>query len=140
MARPQDEAGEFMVQDEEDEKRFLMARDGDNLVTPFQCDHCHFMNIMKCEPLDDLASDVRLMKCIRRVNLVAFWSREPGTVRGVLDEMKRGLGIASQLGFAHALFSPRGPFPPKDFMGMAPAVVIVQRSLAKGRYGAGRDG
>jgi len=133
-------AGEFMVQDEEDEKRFLMARDGDNLVTPFQCDHCHFMNIMKREPLDDLASDVRLMKCIRRVNLVAFWSREPGTVRGVLDEMKRGLGIASQLGFAHALFSPRGPFPPKDFMGMAPAVVIVQRSLAKGRYGAGRDG
>jgi hypothetical protein len=136
IARPQDEAGEYMVQDEEDAQRFLQARDGDNLVTPFQCDHCHFMNIMKREPLDELASDVRLMKCIRRVNLDAFWSREPGTVRGVLEEMKRGLGIASQLGFAHALFPPRGPFPREDTMGMGAAVVIVQRSLAKGRYGA----
>jgi hypothetical protein len=84
-----------MILDEDEEKRFLEAWGGDNLVTPFQCDHCHFMNIMKREPLEDLASDVRFMKCIRRVNLDAFWSREPGTIRGVSDEMKRGLGIAT---------------------------------------------
>jgi hypothetical protein len=123
-----------MVQDQEDELRFLVARDGDNLVTPFQCDHCHFQNIMNREPLDGLASDVRLLKSIRRVNLDAFWSREPRTVKGVLDEAKRGLAIASSLGFAHSLFRPRGPFPAVDTMGMGVAVVIVQRSLAKGRY------
>jgi len=136
IACPQDETGEFMILDEDDKKRFLKARDGDNLLTPFQCDHCHFANIMKREPLEDLASDVRLMKSIRRVNLDGFWSREPGTVRGALDEMKRGLGIATQLGFAQNLFPPRGPFPQEDTMGMGPEVVIVQKSLAKGRHGA----
>jgi hypothetical protein len=43
--------------------------------------------------------------------------------------------IASELGFAHALFQLRGPFPVEDSMGMAAAIVIVQRSLARGRYG-----
>jgi len=86
VARPQDEEGELMILDEEEESRFMIARNGDNLVTPFQCDTCHFVNIMKREPLDDLASDVRMLKCIRRVNLDAFWSREPGTVNGVLTE------------------------------------------------------
>jgi hypothetical protein len=76
-AKPHDEAGEFIIQDAEDEERFLVARDGDNLTTPFQCDACHFMNINGREPLDGLASDVRLLKGIRRVNLDAFWVREP---------------------------------------------------------------
>jgi hypothetical protein len=121
--------------DEEEELCFMMARNGDNLVTPVQCDHCHFVNIMGREPLEELASDIRVLKCIRRVNLDAFWSREPGTVCGVLDEALRGLNIASQLGFAHSLFHPRGPFPLADTFGMGAAIVIVQRSLSKGRYG-----
>jgi hypothetical protein len=33
-----------------DESRFLVARPGDNLLTPFQCDVCHFRNIMKRDP------------------------------------------------------------------------------------------
>jgi hypothetical protein len=53
-----------MIQDAEDEKRFLEARDGDNLTTPFQCDVCHFVNIMGREPVEGLASDLRLLKCI----------------------------------------------------------------------------
>ena len=123
-----------MILDADDELRFCVARDGDNLVCPFQCDHCHFVNLMGREPLADLASDIRLLKCIRRVNLDAFWAREPGTIRGVLDEAKRGLSIASQLGFAHSLFPSRGPFPLEDSFGIGAAVVIVQRSLAKGKY------
>jgi hypothetical protein len=134
IAKPQDEAGEFMIQDSEDEERFLVARDGGNLVTPFQCDFCHFVNIMGQEPLEGLASDVRLLKCIHRINLDAFWAREPGTIRGVLDEAKRGIAIASALGFAQTLFWPRGPFPPTDTMGVGIAGIIVQRSLDKGRY------
>ncbi len=64
----------------------------------------------------------------------AFWSREPGTIRGVLGEAKRGLAIASSLGFAHSLFRPRGPFPVLDTMGMGVAVVMLQRSLNPGKY------
>ena len=108
IARLQDEEREFLVQDNDEEGHFLSARDGDNLITPFQCDHCHFMNLMGREPLENLASDVRLLKCIRRVNLDAFWSREPGAVQGVLGEAKREIAIASSLGFAHSLFQSRG--------------------------------
>jgi hypothetical protein len=51
-----------------------------------------------------------------------------------LDETKRGLAIASSLGFVHSLFHPRGPLPLTDNVGMGIAVVIVQRSLDKERY------
>jgi hypothetical protein len=78
------------MQHAEEENRFLIACSSGNLVMPFQCDICHFVNIMG-GPLDGLASDKRMLKCIRRANLDAFWSREPGTVRDTLDEAKHGL-------------------------------------------------
>jgi hypothetical protein len=46
------------MRDVEDDKCFLTAQDGDNLLTSFQCDVCHFNNIMGHEPLDGLASDL----------------------------------------------------------------------------------
>ena len=38
----------FMGEDEsesEDADRFQVARKGDSMMVPFQCDNCHFMNI-----------------------------------------------------------------------------------------------
>ena len=32
--------------------RFQVARNGDHMMVPFQCDLCHFMNIQKLVPLD----------------------------------------------------------------------------------------
>ncbi len=125
-----------MVLDAEEAERFLVARDGDSLVCPFQCDVCHFVNVMGREPLVHSATDTRMLKCIRRVMLDAFWAREPTTVGHVLQEARTGLALSTQLGFAHKLFGPRGPFPAQDVDGMAAAIVMVQRSLAKGRYGA----
>lgn len=102
-------------------------------MTPFQCDQCHFVNLLSRLPIDNLASDIRLLKCIRRANLDAFWSREPTTVKRNLDEAKRSLSIASNFGFAHSLFRPMGPFPPEDTLGIGVAVVMLQRSLDKGK-------
>lgn len=73
-------------------------------------------------------------KCIRRTSLDAIWSREPSTVRSVLDKGKKGLAIATALWFAHSLFRPWGPFPVIDNMGMGVAVGMLQHSLHKGRY------
>jgi len=56
----------------EDEIRYLHARNGDNLVTPFQCDLCHFRNLMQRDPVGDLPQDIRLLKLIRRANLDAL--------------------------------------------------------------------
>jgi hypothetical protein len=69
-------------------------------------------------PVEGMASNIRVKKCIRRANLDAFWSCVPGTVRGTLDKAKRGISIAKALGFRHLLFGPRGPFPIEDSMQM----------------------
>ena len=69
---PKEADGEVVIE-EKDKMRFLAARDGDHLVTPFQCELCHFHNIMERDPQDNLASDVRLLKLFRRASLDAFW-------------------------------------------------------------------
>ncbi|KAI2492586.1 hypothetical protein MHU86_21970 [Fragilaria crotonensis] len=37
--------------EEEDPNRFKEARDGDHLMTPFQCDGCHFENCKRRHPI-----------------------------------------------------------------------------------------
>jgi hypothetical protein len=76
-----DDEGNLLV-NEEDTLRFAVARPGNHLFCPFQCEICHFRNVQGRYPLvgSGLLGDVELLKCLRRVNLDAFWSREPSTV------------------------------------------------------------
>ena len=39
------------LDNQEEEIRFKQARDGDHLLTPFQCNMCHFYNIHKRDPI-----------------------------------------------------------------------------------------
>jgi hypothetical protein len=116
IARPQDKAGEILIDDLESAKRFLVAQDGDNPMTPFQCDVCHFIKLIGQEPF----------------NFDACWTREASMVGGILLEAKISLAIATQLGHTYSLFFPRGPNSVVDSMGMGIAVVMVQCSLNKG--------
>lgn len=131
MAIPKDADGEIILE-EKDKMRYLEARDGDHLVTPFQCEICHVRNIIGRDPQYDLASDIRLIKLLRRASLDAFWSSEPKTVAGTLREARRGLRIASSLGFRDKLFTPLGPYPLKDTFGMRSAVIMLEVSLNPG--------
>lgn len=133
IAKPLDEEG-VDVSDTSDERRYVMGRDGDNLITPFQCDLCHFRNLMRRDPIKNLAQDVRLTKLIRRANLDALWSREPTTVSGNLLVARQGVNMATALGFQDQLFRPMGPFPLEDSFGMAAAIVMLQQSLKPGKY------
>jgi len=108
--------------DSGDKLRFIRARDGDHLVTPFQCNLCHFCNIMGRDPIHNSPQDVRLQKLIRRANLDALWSREPNTVRTTLMMGRQGANISASLGFKHNLFKPMGPFPVEAVFEMAPAI------------------
>jgi hypothetical protein len=63
-----------------EEKRFIVGRNGDHLMCPYQCDLCHFRNIQKREPLFGNRKDRLLLQCIRRASLDAFWAQEPSTV------------------------------------------------------------
>jgi hypothetical protein len=76
-----DKEGNLLV-NEEDKLHFAVARPGYHLFFSFQCELCHFWNLHGRPPRlgSGLLGDVELLKCLRRVNLDAFWSREPSTV------------------------------------------------------------
>ena len=46
IIKPQEEDGFDWTLDS-DRKRCLVVRDGDNMIVPFQCDLCHFCNLVK---------------------------------------------------------------------------------------------
>jgi hypothetical protein len=59
---------------------YLVGRDGDHLLVPFECDLCILRKLRGKEP--SLLSEINglLMACILRVSLDAFWSRATSTV------------------------------------------------------------
>jgi hypothetical protein len=118
---------------ERDKERFLHGREGDHLLTTFQCDLCHFRNMKGHSPSLD-GTDDTLMKFIRRANLDALWSRETGTVRNISREIRKLHGKADLLRLdMHRMLPPMGPFPLTDIHGMGLAVCILMRSLDGGK-------
>lgn len=133
IAKPKDE-NNLVVEKEGDKDRFIVGRDGDHLMCPFQCDECHFLNLMARKPIEGKAEDIRLLGAIRRANLDALWSREPLTVSKNLQEARRAIRIRESLGLPNSKpFGPMGPFPLDDTFGMAEAVILLERSTDKGK-------
>jgi hypothetical protein len=89
-----DEAEDVLEVLEEDPPR---ARPGDHLMTPFQCDLCHFRNIQGGNPSEELVGHGALLAAIRRANLDAFWARRPNTVGFNLYEMRRMVKTAVKM-------------------------------------------
>ena len=113
---------------------FCHARPGDHLITPFQCELCHFRNVFKRDPNIESEEDKWALKCIIRANLDAFWARRTSTVQGNTREMARSMRILESLRIASPTsIHRRGPYPIEDVMGMIPAMISLQRSLDKGR-------
>ncbi|KAL7556103.1 hypothetical protein ACA910_008072 [Epithemia clementina (nom. ined.)] len=116
------------------EAMYQCARPGDHLMTPYQCELCHFWNIFYRDPDEGSAEDKWVTLCIIQANLDAFWSRQPSTVGNSLHEMKRVMNIANLMRLDEPLAAYwRGPFPLKDTFGMTPAIVSLQRSLDRGK-------
>ena len=70
VIQPQDEEG-FDLTTAEDRTRHLVARNGDHLMIPFQCELCHFRNLKGCDPRN-VKEDILLIRTIRRANVDAF--------------------------------------------------------------------
>jgi hypothetical protein len=132
IRRKLDEDGELLEEEDED-VRFQQARAGDHLMVPFQCELCHFRNIMKRDPNYSLATDVELLDTMRRGNLDAFWSREKTTVGSNLREAARTARTENRYGMP-SVTPKMGPWPLTDSLGMAVAVAVLDRSLDKGVY------
>jgi hypothetical protein len=127
-----DEDGE-MLEDNGLVPRFRQARNGDHLMTPFQCELRHFRNIVGRDPTTISRLDSELMEYFRRANLDAFWARETTTVMHNLREAKRGARFVARLQMP-PLTPEMGPFPLNDSLGMGVAAVVLDRSLDQGKH------
>jgi hypothetical protein len=115
--------------------RFKIGRNGDNIMTPFQCDLCHFRNIKGREPNSIRLDDRKALKFIRRANLDGLWSREPSTVAGNLSQARRMERCGQDIGLG-SVAPAMGPFPLEDTFGMQIACVLLRRSLDPGKWEA----
>ena len=70
-----------------------MVINGENLITSFQCDNCHFRNLTGREPEMEIACDSVFRKIIRRAQLNAFWAIEPRIVARNLGELRKGVWL-----------------------------------------------
>ena len=113
--------------------RFLTARDGDSLMSPFKCDLCHYRDLWRTDPNLDSHRDRWRLTLIRRANLDSMWAREPTTVSSNLRDAKLLESIgAGELQLPEVL--PRmGPYPDGDTFGMGIAMSMLVRSLDPGR-------
>jgi len=112
--------------------RYKEGRDGDHLLTTFQCNLCCFRK-QRRDPIPSFPPDDLLLCAIRRANLDAMWGREPHTVNATLRAAKGMIVQWSKVGLAPQ-FPPLGPFPVCDSLGMAVAIAMLMKSLEPGRY------
>jgi hypothetical protein len=114
-------------------EQYTHGRDGDSLLTPFECDTCIFWKLRRHSPDTSSLVDLRLLDCIRRVNLDSFWSRASSTVKGNLDRIKAALAISNSLGL-DGPYVHDGPMPDHDYCGYEIAIQMVDSSRRPGKH------
>jgi hypothetical protein len=115
-----------------EQNRFNFARAEDHLITPFQCELCHFRNVYSRNASQRISTDREALEFFRRASLDAFWSRATSTVHGNLTEGIRGHRFASRMGVP-CLIPEMGSFLLCDSMGMMSAAAVLDRSLDRGK-------
>ena len=114
-------------------EQYLHGRDGDHLMTPFECDLCIFRKLRGASPDVRSIVDNRLLACIRRINLDAFWSRSSSTVTGNKDRIIAALKISKSLGL-QGPYVHEGPMPDYDYCGYELALQMVEASRRPGKH------
>ena len=102
------------------------------LSSPFQCDYCWFVNLLKREANAAAPADRLLLAYIRRVNLDIMWSREESTVASALGQFRKGRDLSRELGLPPVAL-PVGPWPVDDLQGFQIAIELLRASQRKGR-------
>ena len=113
--------------DIEKQSNHKTARDGDHLMTTFQCELCHFRNITGRDPTPGYPPHESMMTHTRRVNLDAFWSRSVNTVSGHRSYVQRIFKTRDKFQIP-TMVPPMGPFPLRDIHGMSAALAVLDKS------------
>jgi len=116
-----------------DEKAFKVARPGDHLLIPFECDMCIFIKLKDHLPDPSSPPDQLLMSCIRRMNLDAFWSRETSTVKANTRRANKLIEASSTFQMPGPFFH-QGPLPLFDHCGYRIAVSMLLLSRNPGKH------
>ena len=116
-----------------DKKDFQVGRDGDHLMVPFECDLCIFRKLRGTDPGTNSSQDHLLEKCIRRINLDAFWSRARSTVYQNKRQLLNSLDLSSMVGLQGS-YEHMGPYELDDHCGYEVAITILLYSLKKGKH------
>jgi hypothetical protein len=131
---PQHEEGFSWLVHDEDRFRFRQARNGDHLMTPFQCDWCLFRLLTGRVPRPTSRHDEFLMCVLRRATLDAFWGRESSTVLANRRNLDQLIQVWDNLLETTPLMPPLGPYPAYDCFGITVAVPMLVKSLSPGKY------
>ena len=75
LAGPENDEGHKWKK-KKDVARFLNARPGDMLSSPFQCDDCWFWNLRRRRPDRSNPTDMMLLRLIRQVNLDVAYAEQ----------------------------------------------------------------
>jgi hypothetical protein len=73
-----------------------------------------------------VVDDSEPMRCVRRVSVDAFWSREPTTKSKKLSKINRALQIAHELGLKTPPVPKLGPWELEDEFGAASAAIMLK--------------
>jgi hypothetical protein len=88
-----------------------MARPGDCMICPFECDRCVFHKLRGTPPNVRNKKYKLLLACIRRATLDSFWSRSTNTVIKHRGQVKIGIALSRLVNLPAPCPSP-GPLPP----------------------------
>jgi hypothetical protein len=131
---PKDKSGFEWRKSPGDRLRYKCARNGDHLVTPFQCHFCHFQILTLRNPIQGDPRDEMLLCCLTRANLDACWSRETSTIDANRRNLAQVIQIWKQMGIRPHVLPPLGPHNPQDLFGMAAAVAMLSKSTQPGKH------
>ena len=118
----------------EDEIRFKQARAGDHWCVAFQCPNCQSQNIHGKSINPSHVDDLVLECMIIRATLDAFWSRATKTVANHVREFRNMARYGRMLHYPP--MPVLGPWPLHAHLGMDAAVMVLMRSMEKGKTGS----
>ena len=113
---------------------FDYARNGDHIITPFQCDLCVFRRIQSRDPSPFSDQDNTLLAYIRRANLDSMWSRGIDPVNKARCNANRIVkGLSEEVGISKGPFYDPGPTEAFDSFGYIPIIAMLQASRRPGK-------
>ena len=110
----------------------MVARNGDHLLIPFQCELCHYPNLKGTNPTG-FKNDRIMLRAMRRENLHIFWFREPRMVSSTWRDSFKLAGLGMRVCLSN-IWPVMGLFLLEDSLGIGLAVAMLIRSLEKGKY------